>query len=118
MHRLFTLFMLVLVHTVPAQAQAPLSAEAFEAHTQGRTLLFYSQGRAYGAEHYMPNRKVTWSFLDGECQDGYWYPQGELICFVYEGVEAPQCWTFYTEGSGLRALFDGEETRNHASFSL
>ncbi|WP_068310823.1 hypothetical protein [Aliiruegeria sabulilitoris] len=110
MRRLFVSVVIAMTFCAPANAEGPLSAEAFEAHTEGRTLLFYSHGRAYGAERYMPGRKVTWSFLDGECQDGYWYPQGEMICFVYEGIEGQQCWTFHAEGGGLRALFDGEET--------
>lgn len=89
-----------------ASAETPLSAAEFEAHTEGRTLFFYSQGKAYGAERYEKDRKVTWTFLDGECREGHWYPQGELICFVYEGENDPQCWTFYAQGGGLRALFE------------
>ena len=90
-------------------AETPLTAEQFEAQTQGRTLYFYSQGQAYGAERYKPDRKVTWTFLDGECKEGEWYPQGRFICFVYEGLGEPQCWTFYPQGSGLRALFEDRD---------
>ncbi|MDV7142496.1 hypothetical protein R3X27_07350 [Tropicimonas sp. TH_r6] len=107
MQRLFALALLAL----PAQALAdtPLSAEAFDALTLGRTLHFYSEGRPYGAERYEENREVTWTFLDGECKKGRWYPQEELICFVYEGGHGPQCWSFFARGDGLRALFEDRE---------
>ncbi len=93
-----------------AAAQSPMTAEEFEAYTTGKTLYFYSQGEAYGVEEYRENREVTWSFLDGKCKEGTWYPQGDQICFTYEDNPVPQCWTFYREGGGLRALFEGRET--------
>lgn len=96
--------------TPGAAAQSPMTAEEFESYTTGKTLYFYSQGQAYGVEEYRENRRVTWSFLDGACKEGTWYPQGEQICFVYEDNPTPQCWTFYRDGGGLRALFEGRET--------
>jgi len=91
-------------------AQSPMTASEFEAYTTGKTLYFYSQGQAYGVEEYREDRQVTWSFLDGRCKEGVWYPQGDQICFVYEDNTSPQCWTFYREGGGLRALFEGRES--------
>ena len=93
-----------------AAAQSPMTAEEFEDYTTGKTLYFFSQGEAYGVEEYHENRRVRWSFLDGDCKEGAWYPQGEQICFVYEDNPTPQCWTFYRERDGLRALFEGRET--------
>ena len=89
-----------------AAAEAPLTADEFDAHTQGRTLYFYADGHAYGVERYRPDHRVTWSFLDGRCKEGTWYQQGRFICFVYEDVPDPQCWTFYANGARLRALFE------------
>ena len=108
MRRRFVAFCAAIALATPALAETPLTAEEFDAHTQGRTLYYFSQGRAYGAERYMPGRTVTWSFLDGECKDGYWYPQGRLICFVYEDSGDPQCWSFFRSGNGMRALFEDE----------
>jgi hypothetical protein len=90
-----------------AAAQTPMSASEFESYTTGRTLYFYSAGEAYGVEEYHDGRRVTWSFLDGECREGVWFPQGEQICFVYEDRPVPQCWTFYREADGMRAIFEG-----------
>ncbi|WP_116131568.1 hypothetical protein [Tropicimonas sp. IMCC34043] len=87
-------------------AEPPMTAEEFDAHTQGRTLYFYAEGQAYGIERYRPDHRVTWSFLDGRCKDGRWYQQGRFICFAYDDVPEPQCWTFYAEGDRLRALFE------------
>lgn len=106
MHHLVIAVLSAAVSTTAAYAAEPLTAEEFDALTQGRTLFFYSQGDAYGAERYKPGRRVTWTFLDGECSEGEWYQQGRFICFVYDTTPAPQCWTFYADGAGIRALFE------------
>jgi hypothetical protein len=105
-----TLLPAVFAASVAGAAQSAMSAEEFERYTTGKTLYFFSQGEAYGVEEYRENRRVTWSFLDGKCKEGVWYPQGDQICFVYEDNPTPQCWTFYREAGGLRALFEGRET--------
>ena len=97
----------LILTTLPALAQTPMSAEDFDAYTKGQTLNFSSNGTAYGAEEYRDDRRVRWSFLDGDCREGRWYPEGDAICFVYEGDLGPQCWRFYAGGGGLRAEFLG-----------
>ena len=94
-----------LVCTIPAVAE-PLTGDAFDSYTQGKTLFYDSEGRAYGAETYLRNRQVRWSFLDGTCQDGHWYPQGDEICFLYDGSDQPQCWSFELGDGGLNAVLD------------
>lgn len=91
-----------------AFAQTPMTAEEFEAYTAGKTLYFGSQGKAYGAEQYLDNRRVRWSFLDGQCNEGVWYEDQGLICFLYENRTDPQCWSFVRNGDGLTALFQDE----------
>jgi hypothetical protein len=88
-----------------AAAAEPMSAAEFEAYVEGRTLYFGFEGEAYGVESYLPNRRVLWSFLDGQCKDGFWYEDSGLICFLYEDRNDPQCWSFYREGDRLRAVF-------------
>lgn len=83
-----------------------LTPSEFEAYTTGKTLFFGRMGEAYGAERYLPNRRVIWSFLDGQCKEGAWYSEGNDICFVYEDApDAAQCWRFQRGESGLVALF-------------
>ncbi len=84
----------------------------FDSYTQGRTLFFTWQGQPYGAEQYLPGRRVIWSFLDGDCIEGHWYPQdgaeGPEICFVYDGRDDAQCWSYAIDETGLRVTIEGD----------
>jgi hypothetical protein len=102
------LFLIAMGFMSTAASAEPMSAAEFEAYVTGKTLYYGSQGSAYGAEIYHENRRVTWSFLDGECKEGYWYDEGPKICFVYEDRPDPQCWTFEETGQGLRATFTND----------
>ena len=95
-----------LLEPVTAHAE-PLSAEAFDQYTRGKTLFYGAEGAPYGAERYMEGRRVVWTFLDGKCQDGEWYEnQIGHICFVYENNKVPQCWSFEIGQDGLIAQFE------------
>lgn len=91
-----------------AFAETPMSVPEFEGYTTGKTLYYAADGYAYGIEEYFAGRRVRWSFLDGECQEGEWYPAGDMICFVYDGIGDPQCWTFYDRPGGLLARFEND----------
>ena len=86
-----------------------MSASEFEAYVTGKTLFFAQDGRSYGAERYLTNRHVEWSFLDGDCKLGRWFPEGQNICFVYEDNPTPQCWQFRKGAGGLIAQFQNSE---------
>lgn len=90
----------------PLAAQDLMTAEEFDAYTQGKTLFYGQNGQAYGAEIYHQNRRVEWSFLDGECKEGEWFEDDGLICFVYEDNPNPQCWSFVKGTRGLIARFE------------
>jgi hypothetical protein len=83
-----------------------MSAAEFDAYTKGKTLFFGRGGVSYGAEQYLDNRRVRWSFLDGDCKDGQWYEDAGEICFVYEDSNDPQCWSFEVGPRGLIAQFE------------
>ncbi len=89
-------------------AATPMSAAEFESYVTGKTLYFGQDGRAYGVEKYLPDRRVRWSFLDGKCKEGFWYEDAGEICFVYEDNPSPQCWSFFREGGNLRAVFESD----------
>jgi hypothetical protein len=107
------LFALLTLLAVTSDARAaedrPMSAAEFEAYTEGRTLSFGVGGEVYGMEQYRPGRRVTWTFLDGECSEGRWYAEGAEICFVYDDIPSPQCWLFFRGEEGLVARFSGPE---------
>lgn len=94
-----------MANSPPATADQ-LKADEFERYTTGKTLFFGRNGRTYGAEIYLPNRRVRWSFLDGECKDGEWYEESGQICFIYEDNPDPQCWSFEIGSNGLVAKFE------------
>lgn len=91
-----------------ALSDAPMTAAEFDAYTRDKTFFYGSQGQPYGAEEYLSDRRVIWSFLDGKCENGTWYQEGEHICFVYENKPDPQCWSFRRSSGGLVALFEND----------
>jgi hypothetical protein len=110
---MFALILVVLapvVHAQSGQTQSGqrMSAEAFDSYTRGQTFTYGAGAEPYGAEEYLDNRRVRWSFLDGRCQDGEWYEDGDLICFVYEDNPDPQCWSFYQTPRGIVARFEDD----------
>ena len=106
---MFRAFLILLALVAqPVAAQSPLTATEFDAYTRGKTLFYGFDGQAYGVERYLPNRRVIWSFLDGDCQNGVWYERDGQICFVYEDRLDPQCWVFTQTEKGLVAQFEGD----------
>jgi hypothetical protein len=96
--------LLMALFPFPALAEAPLTAEGFEAHVTGKTITYQQFDSVFGIEEYLPDRKVRWSVAPNECQYGIWYPSGENICFVYEYDPTPACWTFWLKNGALVAL--------------
>ena len=101
---------LMLLPSALAAAAPPdaLTGPAFEAYTTGKTLTFAQRGEIYGAEQYLPGRKVRWAFKGDVCRDGSWYEEAGKICFVYEHDPTPQCWTFWREDGRLTGLYTGD----------
>lgn len=103
-----------LLVALPAAAQEPLSAAEFDDYVSGRTLTYGTAEGPYGVERYHDGRRVTWAFLDGACEEGYWEERDPgMICFVYETLEPDQCWHFYREGTGLRAEFVNDPSMSY-----
>lgn len=94
---------LFLATAAAPQAQEPLSAESFERHTTGKTFYYARNGVAYGVEEYLSNRRVRWSFLDGICVEGEWFPRDEFICFTYENYDGTECWEIFLDEGRLTA---------------
>jgi hypothetical protein len=103
MRRSIALFLTVMAS--PALAEAPMTADAFEAFVTGKTMDYIAYGTAYGREVYLPDRRVRWAFTAEECRYGHWYADGDYICFLYDGDPDPKCWTVWPEGNGLAASY-------------
>jgi hypothetical protein len=94
----------------PALAEPPLSAQAFDALTQGRTMTWAEFGQVYGVEQYLPDRRVRWTVLGDDCISGHWYPEGPAICFQYDDRPDPVCWTVTEGPTGLLARHTASPT--------
>ena len=105
MHRCFPLFLAL---ALPAFAAEPVGVAEFEAFATGKTLTYAVGGTVYGAEQYLPGRRVIWAFKGQQCRKGFWYEEAGQVCFVYEDEPAAQCWTFSRDGDGLLAGFTGD----------
>jgi hypothetical protein len=97
--------------TLRAQTGSPMDGAAFDAYTRGQTFTYGTGAAPYGAEEYMDNRRVRWSFLDGRCQEGEWYEENGMICFVYDDNPDPQCWSFYQTPGGIVARFEDDPSQ-------
>jgi hypothetical protein len=80
-----------------------LTAEAFEALTEGRTMSWSEFGSVYGVEQYLPDRRVRWTVLGDDCVAGEWYPDGASICFRYDDRPDAICWQMTESATGLEA---------------
>lgn len=87
----------------------PMTAEEFETYTQGKTVTYSADGQVYGAEEYLPGRRVRWAYTEDICREGDWYEEAGQICFTYDYDPRPQCWVFWQDG-GLNALFMGSDS--------
>lgn len=87
----------------------PLTPGEFSSYAVGRTLSYAADGTIWGQEQYLPGNQVMWAFTGEQCQFGQWYPQGNAVCFVYEGDETPKCWNFYLGPRGLIAELIGSD---------
>lgn len=93
----------------PVLASDLMTAEEFDQFTRGKTFYYGMNGQPYGAEEYLANRRVIWTFLDGRCQNGIWYEDDGMICFEYEHIEDRQCWAFRgLPNGGLSARFEDD----------
>ena len=101
---------LIVLPGIAMASDRPVTADEFERIVTGKTFSYANSGAPYGAEEYLDNRRVRWTFLDGECTDGSWYAAGEHICFVYDTLPDPQCWTFYMDGGRLSARYAGQSS--------
>lgn len=102
--------------TVPLRADppqqlpgTPMTPTEFATYAVGRTLSYAADGTIWGQEQYLPDHQVRWAFTGEDCKFGQWYPEGNAVCFVYEGDETPKCWNFYAGPAGLIAELIGSE---------
>jgi hypothetical protein len=101
---------LPLLLLLAAPAANAITPERFGAMAEGRTLRFTLDGVPFGAEQYFASRRTLWRFEGGECLEGRWWAEGELVCFSYDGPA--QCWRLLDRPGGFAAelVQDGAAT--------
>lgn len=93
----------------PPASDPPLTVEAFERFVEGRTMDTFDQTGRYGVETFLPGRRAIWRDAN-QCLEGTWRPQGDQICFDYQGESLPYCWTYHDRGGWLMAWLDGDRS--------
>lgn len=92
----------------PLEVAPPLSAEAFDALTRGKTMdTFDAETGLYGVETFLSGHRSIWR--DSErCIAGTWAQVGEQICFTYEDKpQTPVCWRYEDRGDAIFGWFEG-----------
>jgi hypothetical protein len=83
--------------------QTPMSVDEFEAWSKGQTLDYWIDGTFFGSEMHLPGRQTMDSDPGGPCVAGAWHPDGDAICFVYDGSDTQHCWRFWRDGGEVFA---------------
>ena len=105
--RALALVLMLLPGATLAEGDPPMTAEAFERFVEGRTMDTHNRSGRYGVETFLPGRRAIWRDAE-QCLEGRWRPQGDLICFDYQGIDLPYCWTYHDRGGWLMAWLDGD----------
>jgi hypothetical protein len=111
MRKITTVFATIALGTSFALAQSTnetiVTPSEFETLSTGKTLYFSRDGRFFGAEQFYTRRRTLWVDSAGDCQDGEWYAEQDLICFNYGTELDPQCWHFIKNGTTYAARAEG-----------
>ncbi len=105
MRSVFALLLLLLTASTGIAQDSRLSPDAYETYTRGYTIVFQQDGQIIGAEQYLSDRQVVWTFVDGNCTRGEWYVRNGAICFAYENSSDDPCWYADLVEGGLRVSF-------------
>lgn len=100
----------LLAVTTQALSQDIVTADEFDFYSIGTTLYFSENGRHYGSEQFLENRRTVWRAEDGSCVNGQWATIDEGICFLYDGSATLHCWALTREDGTItiESLFPTE----------
>ncbi len=86
----------------PALAETPMTGAEFQAHVGSNTFSYAYSNGARGTADYGPGRTLLWAFEGDSCISGYWFEEGDQLCFAFEDGRLSACWLFYKESDRLR----------------
>jgi hypothetical protein len=95
--------------TLALAEDPPMTTDAFDAFVTGKTFDTHNSGGRYGVETFLPGRRAIWRDA-AQCLEGTWRADGDQICFDYQGLPSPYCWTYHDRGGWLEAWLDGDRS--------
>jgi hypothetical protein len=99
----------LILASLPAGARTLMTADDFEAWSEGRTLDYWIDGTYWGSERHLAGRRTLDADAEGACREGRWHPKDGMICFVYSDIAGEHCWRFWRDGALVVAEAAGEE---------
>ncbi|MGL4236270.1 hypothetical protein [Tabrizicola sp.] len=84
-----------------AKAETPMTGAEFEAHVGTGTVVYSYNSGDTGTADYGPGRTLRWAFAGDACFNGYWFEQGDELCFAFEDGRLSACWHFYKDGDRI-----------------
>ena len=86
----------------PAVAETPMTGAEFQAHVGTNTFSYRYSNGVRGVADYGPGRTLVWAFEGDSCVKGYWFDDGDQLCFAFEDKTLSACWHFFKDGNRLR----------------
>jgi hypothetical protein len=85
-----------------AHAETPMTGAEFQAHVGQNTISYLYSSGVRGIADYGPARTLRWAFEGEACFNGYWFEDGDQLCFAFEDGTLSACWHFFKDGNRLR----------------
>ena len=85
-----------------AFGETPMTGAEFQAHVGTNTFSYEYSNGVRGIADYGPGRTLLWAFEGDSCVNGYWFDDGDELCFAFEDKTLSACWQFYKDGNLLR----------------
>ena len=86
----------------PALADTPMTGAEFQAHVGTGTVSYLYSNGVRGVADYGPDRTLLWAFEGDDCIKGYWFEDGDQLCFAFEDGTLSACWHFFKDGDRIR----------------
>ncbi len=106
MRAILLLLAMAFAAPVAAAEEEPVSPSDFRQYSEGYTLYFERDGKAFGSERFEAGGKSRWRYADGSCVRGAWRAHGAQVCFLYEADSNERdvlCWRMLRDDQGLFA---------------
>jgi hypothetical protein len=85
----------------PVLAESPMTGAEFQAHVGTSTISYLYSNGVRGVADYGPDRTLLWAFERDDCIKGYWFPDGDQLCFAFDDGTLSSCWHFFKDGDRL-----------------